>query len=234
MVMDYLRSCYSTKAVFKVGGHESGIKWYFAPDGALKFPHPHVFSSLNWCAPTCEPYDLGEVVGRPRPWSNGATPVEASGQGFCGDPDEFRYGIADYLADPRAEFPDGLPTCCPPICPPLTVMMGNITSGSYPTYTVASVLNTTYGLWQIQFETHVSDSVPFPPVSCGTELKVVSCNCPIPDGVTGGGARRYYWQTDAGGVIAHPGSCATWVGVNARYFNLFNESAFSITFTLGP
>lgn len=112
-VMDYLRSCYSTTARFKAGDpHTSVIKWYWAPDGADKFPDRHSFGSLNWSDGSGAGNVVGEVVGAPRLWSNGAAPDGVLGANFCGTVAEFQNGIDDFLPAPRPQWDNGLPTCC--------------------------------------------------------------------------------------------------------------------------
>jgi hypothetical protein len=120
MVMDWLRSAYSTKARFiKDDPTQWDIIWYRCADGALPFPQRHVFTSLNWGNRKADMPGVGEVGGVPRPWRAGANPgVGGEGITFCGSVTDFWEGMASPLADPRPTLPDGLPACCgpPPAC----------------------------------------------------------------------------------------------------------------------
>lgn len=116
--MDYLRSCYSTKAVFVAGGHESTIRWYWAPDDAKLFLEHTRFGSLNWSKGSSATNQIGEVIGRPRPYSKGETPACATGSSVWGDPRWFRDGAPDYLEEPHGVNDCGLPQACPVLCQP--------------------------------------------------------------------------------------------------------------------
>lgn len=113
MIFDYLRSCYTTKALFVKGGHESTIRWYFAPDGAEVFNHHHSFASLNWSGGSPADNLVGEIKGKPRPWANGETPSCACGTSVWGPDRFFLEGADHYLADPHGVNDCGLPVGCP-------------------------------------------------------------------------------------------------------------------------
>lgn len=114
MIMDWMRSCYSTNAYF-VADHSrvSPIKWYFCPPGAQLFPGRHTFGSRRWDdeAQKLLPVGVGEIPNPRPPYSKGATYAEAFGLGFCGTVPQFSNGVT-LLSSPRSEFPDGFPTCC--------------------------------------------------------------------------------------------------------------------------
>jgi hypothetical protein len=113
MIFDFVRSCYTTKALFVAGGHESTIRWYFAPDGAQVYPHHHSFASLNWSGGSPATNVVGEIKGKPRPWSNGTTPECACGTSFWGTESQFLKGAKAYLTDPHGINTCGLPEACP-------------------------------------------------------------------------------------------------------------------------
>lgn len=115
MVFTMLRSCYTTKARMVANSdRESTIRWYFAPEGALVYPHRNSFGSLNWQGNTSAPNPIGEVRNRPRPYSNGATPACASGTDYwAGDPSWFRFGVPELLPEPKELNDCGLPVACP-------------------------------------------------------------------------------------------------------------------------
>lgn len=77
--MDYLRSAYDTKMVFRTGDNPVSIRWRRAVPKARVFPDYHSFSSANWDERECKAGELGEQPG-PRPWSNGKQQDNPSGQ----------------------------------------------------------------------------------------------------------------------------------------------------------
>ena len=112
--MDVLRSGYSTRMRFDPSspGRSSPVTWYRCPAGAQVFPGAHNFPSLNWYRGSNLPQaPLGELLSAPRPWSNGKTPVEATGTKLCVVPAAFMTGLP-YLSTPRDEYPDSYPKCC--------------------------------------------------------------------------------------------------------------------------
>lgn len=118
MIVDYLRSAYSTTCYFKKAGHASTIRWYRAPPGALALPFRTIFGSLNWSAPQVGTNDLGEVYHAARPWGNGAAPAGVVGNNYCGTEVEFAQGLETYLGSDRPVWDNGLPQCCTPPPPP--------------------------------------------------------------------------------------------------------------------
>ncbi len=73
-VVDFLRSCYSTKMVLSQDGHQSQVDWYFAQAGAPLLGLRNRMSSLNYLRPTIPPGVIGEVPGATRPWRDGSRP----------------------------------------------------------------------------------------------------------------------------------------------------------------
>ncbi len=134
--MDVMRSCYSTNAYF-VADHSrvSPLRWYFCPPGAKPFPSNHSFGSLRWEDDYQKglPVTVGEIENPRPPYSKGETPLEATGQRFCGTVFEFQTGVT-LLSSPRPEYPDGFPRCCgvPPV-------LGGIMFG--PNFCVVEVFN---------------------------------------------------------------------------------------------
>jgi len=114
MVMDYLRSCYSTDMQFDEAGlivHK--VRWYWCEPGAKLFPGRNSFSSDNWSPINNSTLGLGEVWNSPRPWSNGSLSVPPPpGDGHvCGDLSWFSEGCPSD-APPLPRSPSGLATCC--------------------------------------------------------------------------------------------------------------------------
>lgn len=115
MVFAYLRSCYTTKArMLRGSDRESTIRWYFAPEGAEHFTDRQSFEPLSWSGGSPAGNQIGEVIGAPRPWSNGATPDCATGASFwAGNADWFRFGVPELLPEPKELNECGLPVACP-------------------------------------------------------------------------------------------------------------------------
>jgi hypothetical protein len=114
MGMDVLRSCYRTRMRFDPSQptKSSPVTWYFCPAGALPLPVAHSFGSINWYGGSGLPdAPIGELQSSPRPWSNGATPAEATGLVCPVDQSLFLTG-APYLTTPKPTYPDGFPRIC--------------------------------------------------------------------------------------------------------------------------
>ena len=113
MVMDYLRSCYTTKCRFFADSDtEVSIRWYWCKPEALVFPHYSRFGSGNWAS---DPYNWpgpGEVEGALRPYSKGETPAWADGQKYCGSREEFASGLIAASGRRVGYRADGAPCCC--------------------------------------------------------------------------------------------------------------------------
>jgi len=80
LIMDYLRSCYTTEMVFRDGDSAVEVEWYWTDPGAKCFPGWSRFSSGNWSSRDQVAGDLGEQPG-PKPWRNGSKPAN----GWTGD-----------------------------------------------------------------------------------------------------------------------------------------------------
>lgn len=75
MVVDMLRSCYSTMVKFFVDSDlEIPVQWYFCDEHALPYPGHTLFGSGNWASSRDDWPGPGEVLGAPRPWNNGLMP----------------------------------------------------------------------------------------------------------------------------------------------------------------
>lgn len=113
MVVDFLRSCYSTKMYFFLDQPdlETRVRWYWAPEGAKVLPFPTRFGSGNWASQRDNWPGLGEVLGAPRPWNNGEVLAGADGIQPCGTADQFLNGTT--VPDPPyPREPNGLASCC--------------------------------------------------------------------------------------------------------------------------
>jgi len=90
--------------------------WYFTDADWLPFNTS--INSLNWTDAHGRKTDaggIGEIGGRPRPWSNGRAPDRVLGATWCGDYREFVTG-GHLLGSPKPVGPDGWPLCClPPV-----------------------------------------------------------------------------------------------------------------------
>jgi hypothetical protein len=113
MIMDYLRSCYSTN--MWVFNPQLGVfvqftaKWFKAPVGAQVLPVRHQYRSNNWSKGIPYPEQIGEVIGHSVAWSNGAAVTGYNGLNYCGTQ---WTGILDRLHTPIPSHPDGSPACC--------------------------------------------------------------------------------------------------------------------------
>jgi hypothetical protein len=102
MVMDMLRSCYSTKMkFFKDSDLEIPVRWYFCDDAAQAFPAHHLFASANWDSLPGGTNHVGEVVGAPRPYNDGLMPRFLEQAGDHGNNPCSRAGIVDASQDPQ-------------------------------------------------------------------------------------------------------------------------------------
>jgi hypothetical protein len=110
--MDYLRSCYEAQVRFDPSRPADlrTIRWYFADPAATNFSGPSPFRSRNYSNLVADDGDLGEVVGLPRPWSNGATPSPYPPGSVCGSADMFQNGIV--LGGTWPVGANGVKACC--------------------------------------------------------------------------------------------------------------------------
>lgn len=90
------------------------IRWYWCAPDAEYFPHPTCFGSAVWDAEYegCD-FHAGEDRFAVHKWSNGRTPLTATGQGhFCGTPQDFVSGFP-YGSYAGIQYDDeGIPLCC--------------------------------------------------------------------------------------------------------------------------
>lgn len=111
MVMDYLRSCYRTTMVFRIGDAPVEVTWKWAKEGAQRFPGDHSFGSTNWVERVSDAGDLGEQPGD-KPWSNGSgVHGDGASLGTCTDANMFISGIPDGELAPEVDS-EGWPLCC--------------------------------------------------------------------------------------------------------------------------
>lgn len=110
--MDRIRSCYSTLCNFGAG-QVGEITWFWAHPKAKIFPGLHRFGSLNWLPAAIPDAGPGEILGAPRVWRNGSSPVVPLGQ----EPDG---PVEDALTGNNPDHPyltlnaDGIPATCVP------------------------------------------------------------------------------------------------------------------------
>jgi hypothetical protein len=118
MVMDYVRSCYSTKMRFfnDDPSRLSDVQWYFADPGASIFPGHHRFASLNWSSRELPSGPIGEVAGQPRPYSKGAIAGRPLGTHFDGPRRYFSNGCPSGGAGLNRTA-SGIPVDCVPFVP---------------------------------------------------------------------------------------------------------------------
>lgn len=113
-VMDFLRSGYST-SMYSFAPDGSMIpftaRWYRAPAGAVELGERHQYASANYHQGVDYPEQVGEILGAPRPWSNGRTPPSLAADNHCGGAAEW-VGQLTRLTVPLPSHPDGQPLCC--------------------------------------------------------------------------------------------------------------------------
>ena len=122
MVMDFLRSGYSTSCQF-VAGRVSTIRWYRCLDTALPFPDHHSFGSLN--RQPAKGYlnaAIGEQLPASRPWSNSNNTGAPPGTGYWGSLADFQDGGKLTLL-PIPINTEGYPAICRGILPVQTAQM---------------------------------------------------------------------------------------------------------------
>lgn len=73
-MVDYIRSCYSTKMVMQTDGTAYNVDWYFVPTGTPSCPRL-TSGSANWYKPDWPTGPVRELQGAPRPWRNGLIPA---------------------------------------------------------------------------------------------------------------------------------------------------------------
>ena len=91
------------------------IRWYWAPEGARRFPAPQIWNSDDWD----NAYErslavIGPDPTLPKSYTSGATPRGVTGQHFCGRLADFQNPVV-YTGRPGLRRrPDGIPYCCAP------------------------------------------------------------------------------------------------------------------------
>lgn len=117
--MDFLRSAYRTKMRFFANDpREVYVRWYRA-DPAAPVVERHAFFSRNWDREKgLVDLPLGEVLGAPRPWDRGNTPLGATGAHQCGTAAEFVDGLSYPPVALTSYDVEGLPLCCQAGNPP--------------------------------------------------------------------------------------------------------------------
>jgi hypothetical protein len=125
MAVEYLRSCYSTKARFYAGDStQDDIEWYFVEDDTPFIPNPFAVTSLNWAkGDWTDDGGVGEVVGAPRPWSSGARMINADASAYCGSAEDWQ-GLGTRPTDPVQLDMFGQPSCCGGPSPAIAVDIG--------------------------------------------------------------------------------------------------------------
>lgn len=120
--MDYVRSCYRTKFVFRTGDAPLDVEWRFADDSAGLFPLEHNFFSSNWDARKAVAGWIGEQPGA-KPWIRGTRLGRGQATYNCEGIDSWwKEGIPVGQQAPEVDA-EGVPLCCVPSpgccnCPP--------------------------------------------------------------------------------------------------------------------
>jgi hypothetical protein len=129
MIMDFMRSSYSTSMQFDDDGHiVVPITWYEALPGAKVFPGEHRYGSDVWQPNGLVGLGPGEYWQAPKVWNNGAAPGLFRGTGSpCGPIEWFRDGCPSD-APPLQLDSRGFPVCCK--VPYLTDAAGGVKAGA--------------------------------------------------------------------------------------------------------
>ncbi len=115
-IVDYLRSCYSTKFRFFPDDltRESEVTWYRPAPGAQLLGYYNRFSSSVYSKPMSPAEDpqVGEIIGEPHVWYNGAALSSFPGDHSCTNAIKWVEGSPG----PGADFDET--TCCtvPAVC----------------------------------------------------------------------------------------------------------------------
>lgn len=176
-VMDLVRSTYRTLAQLGDGQDSRVIlDWHRADPGAPTFPIPHLYGSLNWVGNEPVVGDVGEVVGAPRLWTEGAPFGWPLPDHFCGTEEQWEEGIGEEEPEEIEVDPEtGRPVCCegpgPPVVTPCAptyaiprVYHGVITAAGDPALvgrTMEMVYDDGLGTWEGDADVKiVGDGVP--------------------------------------------------------------------------
>lgn len=123
MVMDLLRSCYSTKMrFFADSDQEIDVRWFWADEDAQIFPEHTRFGSGNWADEPFHWNGAGEVLGAPRPWNDGAPIDGLVGDHYCGPLATYQNG-GTFPGVPLEGLANGKCACCAPLDEPPCVLV---------------------------------------------------------------------------------------------------------------
>jgi pimeloyl-ACP methyl ester carboxylesterase len=123
MVVDWLRSCYSSRwRLFAGSEQETAGRYYWSPPGSLHYPGVHNYGSATWhrTDPETVQGSLGEVIGTPRKHYSGVYDSQYPEQVVAGSPECIRNGeMPGDVLDPTNSYA-GYPVECyvPPAAPP--------------------------------------------------------------------------------------------------------------------
>lgn len=117
MVMDLVRSCYSTDMRFFPNRPDivTRVRWFFTLPGAKDFPGHTRFGSGIWTDDKQNWPGLGEVLGAPRPWNNGQAPLGYTGEFFLGNLEDFVSGTPWPKFAPLALLRNKVPVLAKPM-----------------------------------------------------------------------------------------------------------------------
>ena len=114
-VVDIARRTYTTEVrPFRDSDEAVQIIWYRALPGAPTLGFPTRINSLDWCSDPWQDRPVGEVADAERAFVPFPTPHNATGEHFCGTPEDFLRGcVLDTSIPPVIYRLNGLPLCCP-------------------------------------------------------------------------------------------------------------------------
>src|SRR5258707_10036064 len=117
-VMDYLRTAYRSRMIFRPGGPPLPIRWFRADNTAQFFRGENAFCSSTWFGESrqenvvVQPLGtVGEDQNEPRLYDKGANPIGYQGQTHCGSDDAWRGAPTEQDANIPLR-PNGSSTCC--------------------------------------------------------------------------------------------------------------------------
>jgi len=111
MIMDYVRSFYTSNMIFRTGDPPVLVTWKPAAPDAIPFPFPHNFGSSNWNERNYQAGDIGEqdIV---TPWIE-PMPSDRSGR-ICACPVPVSWWTSGIPTGQQTPITDanGVPLCC--------------------------------------------------------------------------------------------------------------------------
>lgn len=114
VVLEFLRSCYKTKAkIFKNSDEPTWITYYFAPEGASIYEGESWLRSNNWVTSPDQHTGLGEIHGEPKIYRKGKLPALIFGVNPCLDPFDLKDGFDATVYRQLSIDGNGIPLCCP-------------------------------------------------------------------------------------------------------------------------